>query len=154
LTEDLLGPVKDLPHDVTEKGRRISKGLAQTLVSMKDNIPRDNDGLKKMITTPTHPFTAAVLTGILLIAMDISGFGVFVLVTWTLGNLILNPIGWVLIPVVVAIAFHLKRYFEHDRLNHLRVKKQSLAIRLQRGEIDQPEFERLEKQLFSDYLSK
>lgn len=151
---ELLEAMKDQPKEASKKARRISKDIVRMLVSMKSNIPKDREGLRAAIRDPTHPFTASVLTGLLLLAMELSGFGVFMLVTWVLGNLILNPAGWVLLPIVVAIAFAFRRYFTRQNLERLRMANQKLVEQLQRQEIDQEEFNQLQKQLFDDYIKR
>lgn len=84
--------------------------------------------------------------------MELSGFGIFVVITWILANLILNPLGWFLVPLIVAIGFTYRAYFKQDKLRELKVKLAELERKQERGEISQEVFEAARDKLLSDYF--
>ena len=141
----------DWESDILEKGgdaydagkkrlKDAAKQIAKTMIKLKDSLPRNRDDWKQVIKDPKHPFTAALLALFLLVLMESSGFGVFLLLTWVLGNLVLNPLGWVLVPIIVAIVFHYRRHFTQDRLAALKTKLEELDQRRQREEISQEQY--------------
>ncbi len=77
------------------------------------HLPRDRKGLEQAVRDPKHPFTAAVLSALGLGAANVSGFGIFLVISWILGNLILTPGGIALIPVFVMVV----RAHRRERLN-------------------------------------
>ena len=153
----------DYGEDILEKGgekfegskkelQRIVKEISKTVVKLGDTLPKDKDALGKVVTNSKHPFTMALLSGLVILMMEFSGFGIFMAVTWILGNLILNPIGWVLIPVVVAIAFAFRGHFTRNKLNSLKEQLKELEQKRDMGILTQEEFEVTKDALLSEYF--
>ena len=143
---DLIEKTHDKITEGEEKAKEITKRLTNKLIELKDTIPKDKDQLKEVVTNPKHPFTAALLTGLLLIIMEFSGFGVFMLITWILGNLILNPVGWVLIPVIVAIVIKHRNIFKKSKIEDIKRKLLELEEKLNSGKITKEQYE-IEKEI-------
>jgi uncharacterized membrane protein len=153
----------DWEEDILEKGsekfegskehlRKLSKELAKTLTKLRDTLPKNREEWGQVVGNPRHPFTATLLVGILIILMELSGFTVFLVVTWILGNLILNPVGWILVPLVVAIAFAYRRYFKRGKMKKLKEQLDELERRRDAGELSDEEFEAAKEELFSKYF--
>ncbi|MBN2285944.1 MAG: hypothetical protein JXI43_05810 [Tissierellales bacterium] len=153
----------DWEEDILEKGsetfdagkKRIKEAtseIAKTLLKLRKTLPKDRKEWGKVVTNPKHPFTAALLVGIAILLMELSGFGIFMVITWILGNLILNPIGWLLVPLVVAVGFAFRRYFKRDKLEKLKTKLKELEQRRDLGEITLEEFETRKNQLFTEFF--
>lgn len=136
-----------------EKIKRVSKEVSNGIKSAKKSIPKDMNELKAAIQDPRHPFTAAVLAGLVLVAMELSGFGIFVALTWILGNLILNPFSWVLIPIIVAIAFAYKDNFKKETLSTLRDDFDDIESKRDSGIINEEEYRRARERLITDIIN-
>jgi len=135
-----------------EKAKTISKRVAKSITHLKDTLPRNKEELKQAIKNPRHPFTAALLTGLLLLVMELSGVGVFLALTWILGNLILNPLAWVLIPTVVAIVIAYRNYFKREKVDELRKRLNELEEIHNKGDLSREKYEQEKEQLLSEYF--
>lgn len=151
--EDLL----DRGTQVLDTGKKqlqdAAKQLSKTLLGLRTTLPKNRDEWTKVVTDPRHPFTATLLTGSVIVLMELSGFGIFMLVTWLLANLILNPVGWLLAPLIVAIAFTYRRHFRKAKLDELKQKMQELETQRDCGEMSTDEFEAARNKLFSDFFN-
>lgn len=151
---DLLEVVSRQTTEAKNKALELGKQLARTLILLKDTLPRDKVALKEAISNPQHPFTAALLAGLVILAMELSGFGVFAFATWVLAHLLLNPVGWVLVPVVVAVALAYRNGFKKESIDELRVSIGELDRRVAEGSISRGEYEVLRDQLLATHFSK
>lgn len=153
----------DYEEDILEKGsekiggskkelQKITKEIANTIVKMRDTLPKSKEELAEVVKNPKHPFTAALLSGLVILMMELSGFGVFMAATWILSNLILNPVGWVLIPVVIAITFAFRGHFNRNKLSELKEKLQKLEEQRDAGILSEEEFEQAKDKLLSEYF--
>ena len=106
---NIIDKTADAYIEQKKKLQPLINRLTQLIIEAKRHIPKNKDDLSEAIQDPKHPFTAAVISALVLLLMELSGFGIFIVMSWILGNLILNPIGWVLIPIVVAITFTHKK---------------------------------------------
>ncbi len=142
----------DWEEDILEKGnyayeesKKQLKGaiteITKSLLKLKDSLPKNTDEWSQVVKNPKHPFTATLLTGLIIVLMEFSGFGAFMVTTWILSHLILNPVGWVLIPLIVAIVFSYRRYFKQDRLKKVKECIAELDNRRIAGEITQDEYD-------------
>jgi hypothetical protein len=150
--EDLLEKGSQKLEGSKERLRKLAKELAKTLTKLRETLPKDREEWGQVVRNPKHPFTATLLVGILIIVMELSGFTVFLVVTWILGNLILNPMGWVLVPLVVAIAFAYRRHFKREKMKELQDQLDELERKRDAGEISDEEFEVAKEELFSKYF--
>jgi hypothetical protein len=151
-TEDILEKGGEKIEGSKEHLRKLSKELAQTLTKLRDTLPKNREEWGQVVTNPKHPFTATLLTGLVLIVMEVSGFGVFLAVAWILGNLILNPVGWLLIPLVVAIAFAYRRYFQREKMKKLKAELDELESQRDADELSEEAFEAAREELFARYF--
>lgn len=153
----------DWEEDILEKGsekfegskehlRKLAKELAKTLTKLRDTLPKNREEWGQVVTNPKHPFTATLLVGLAIILMEMSGFGIFLVVTWILGNLILNPVGWILIPLIVAIAFAYRRYFKREQMGKLKTQLDELERKRDAGELTVEEFEAAREELIARYF--
>jgi cytochrome c-type biogenesis protein CcmH/NrfG len=85
--------------------------------------------------------------------MELSGFGIFIALTWILGNLILTPVGWVVIPVVIAIAIAYREKLKKERLERLRHQLDELQRQLDDGDITQEQFEAARDEAIQEILA-
>ena len=83
--------------------------------------------------------------------LELSGFGVFMALTWIVGNLILNPVGWVLIPIVVAIIFHNRDLLTKSKISDLKEQLDNLQAQHVAGDINDVEYDKDE--LHSSHFS-
>jgi hypothetical protein len=141
---------------VYQAGKRRSQEtasqIAKTLLRLKETLPKNKEEWGQVVKNPKHPFTAALLTGFLILLMELSGFGIYVIMAWILGNLVLNPFGWVLIPLTVAIVLTYRSYFKRDRLDKLKKQIKELEIKRDTGEITSEEFENRKNKLLADFF--
>lgn len=135
-----------------DKAKTISKRVAKSIMHLKDTLPRNKEELKQVVKNPKHPFTAALLTGLLILVMELSGIGVFLALTWILGNLILNPLAWVLIPTIVAIAIAYRHYFKREKVDELRKRLNELEELHNKGDLSREKYEQEKEQLISEYF--
>ena len=138
---DLFAEVRGQAARSNSKLKSLSREVAGAIREARTHVPKDREELRQAIQNPKHPFTAAVLTGLVLVAMELSGFGIFMALPWILGNLILNPIGWVLIPVVVAVAIAYRSKLKSERLAELRTRLDDLQRQRDDGVLTQEQFE-------------
>jgi len=134
--------------------RRTSKMIAKSLLELRRSVPKDKADYVRIIRDPRHPFTAALLTGLALLLMEMSGFGVFLAVAWILGNLVLNPLGWVLIPIVVAIAVANRRVFSKQSFLRIRDEINELQKKYDAKEISEGEFELAREKILAQAFDK
>ncbi len=116
-------------------------------------MPRDREDVKEALRNPKHPFTAAVLTGLVIVAMELSGFGIYMAVTTLLAALVLNPVGWVVVPLVVAIAFAYRGKLKSDRLEKLKGQIDDLEKQKEEGLLTPEQFEAARDELVTKLLS-
>lgn len=151
--EDILDKGSELYGSAKKKVKDSTGKIAKTLVSLKDTLPKNKEEWKEVIKNPKHPFTAALLAGLLILMMELSGFGIFMAITWILGNLILNPIGWVLIPLIVAIAFKYRSHFKSDKLDKFKERLRELEQKKESGEITDDDFELEKNKLLGEFFN-
>ena len=151
---DLLEATNRQTTEAKQKASRLGKHLAKTLILMKNTLPKDKTALKEVVVNPQHPFTAALLAGLVILAMELSGFGVFAFATWVLAHLILNPVGWVLVPVVVAVALSYRNGFKKESIDELRASIGELDREVADGKISRVEYEASRDQLLASHFLK
>jgi hypothetical protein len=150
-------------EDIFEKGNetykagkkhaeKVTQQIAKNLLKMKETLPKDGKEWGQVVTNPKHPFTAFLLTGLAIALMELSGFGIFAAVTWILAHLILNPVGWVLVPLVVAVGFSFRGYFKRDKIEKLKNKLKEFEHQRDIGELTQEEFEIQKDKLFKEFF--
>lgn len=141
-----------------EEGRKQFKGavteITKSLLKLKESLPKNTAEWSQVVKNPKHPFTAALITGLVIVLMELSGFGVFMVITWILSNLILNPVGWVLVPLIVAIGFTYRRHFKKDKLTKVKDCIAELERRRIAGEINQEEYETERDKCIQDLLGE
>lgn len=150
--EDIL----DRGEHVLEESRKQLQGAAQqitkTLLALKNTLPKNRDEWTEVVTNPAHPFTATLLAALAILLMELSGFSIFIAATWILANLILNPLGWFLIPLVIAIVFSYRTYFQQERLSGLKAQLAELDQRRDKGELSQESYEVARNTLFAHFF--
>jgi uncharacterized membrane protein len=141
-----------------EEGKKRFEGaiaeITKTLLKLKESLPKSTAEWAQVVKNPKHPFTATLLAGLVLILMELSGFSVFIVITWILGNLILNPVGWILIPLIVAIGFTYRRHFKQDKLKKVKGCIDELDKCRAAGEITQEEYEKERDKCIQDLLGE
>ncbi len=150
---DLLEASRAQSAKFTDKAKSIAKGVAGGITEAGRSLPKDREQLKQAIRDPRHPFTAAVLTGLVLLAMEASGFGVFLALTWILGTLVLTPVGWLLIPAVVAIAFAYRSRFRAENRKQLQEELEVVEKQRESGELTEEEFKAARADLIAQFFS-
>jgi len=150
--EDILEKGNEKIESSKEYLKEVSQEIANTAVKLSDTLPKSKDEWGEVITNPKHPFTAALLSGLVILMMELSGFSVFMAVTWILGNLILNPVGWVLIPIIVAIAFAYRQYFSSEQLTNLKMELNELEMERDKGNLTAEEFQAAKDKLLAEYF--
>jgi hypothetical protein len=150
--EDLLERSNEKFEGSKKELQRVAKEISKSIVKLRDTLPKNKEDLAEVVKNPRHPFTAALLSGLVILMLELSGFGVFMAVTWILGNLILNPVGWVLIPVVVAIAFAFRSYFSRNKLKGLKERLAGLEQQRDTGILTIDEYEASRDELLSEYF--
>lgn len=150
---DLLAESRGQIAKASGKVKRLARSTADAIVDVRRTLPRDREEWAAVIRNPRHPFTAAVLTGLVLVALELTGFGVFLALAWILGSLILNPIGWILIPAVVAIALAHRSRFRTELREQLKHDLDELQRRREAGELSEDEFRAARSELISKYFS-
>ena len=155
----------DWEEDVLEKGsgayeeskkqfKVVIAEITKALLKLKESLPKNTAEWSQVVKNPKHPFTATLLAGLVIVLMELSGFGVFIVIAWILSNLILNPVGWVLVPLIVAIGFTYRRHFKQDRINKVKECIAELDRRKLAGEITQEEYEKGRDQCIQDLLGE
>jgi hypothetical protein len=152
--QDLLEEAGDIIDDAKEKAKELVEKLSKTLIALKDTLPKDKEQFKDVVKNPKHPFTATLLTGLLIVLMELSGFGIFMVVTWIIGNLVLNPFGWVLIPIIVAVAFAYRNYFKKESLEKFKNKLSNLEKKRDGGEITKEQFDIEKNRIIEHFFTK
>jgi|GEM_PF-4569519 len=135
-----------------EKIKELTKVISDHLVELKDTLPKNTDELKEVIQNPRHPFTAALLAGLVILAMELSGFGIFVAISWIIGNLILNPIGWILIPIIVAIGVKYYNHFKGEKFQELKATLKDLEDKKAKGEISEEKYKMQRDELLAKHF--
>jgi len=154
----------ELEEDVLELGgekytqskkeiKRITKEISKSIIKLRSTLPKDKNEWANIVSNPKHPFTAALLSGLVLMMLELSGFGVFMALTWIIGNLVLNPVGWVLIPIVVAVVFHYRDSFTKNKISNLKEQLNELEKKRDSGDLNEVEFEEAKDDLLSGYFS-
>ena len=72
--------------------KAAAKNLSNALIEIKETVPKSREELVTVIRNPGTRFTATLLSGAVLVLMEMSGFGIFIVLAWVLANLILNPL--------------------------------------------------------------
>ena len=153
IEEDILALGGDKYTQGKKEIKRLTKELSKSLVKLRKTLPKNKDEWSVVVTNPKHPFTAALLSGFVILLMELSGFGIFMAITWVLGNLILNPIGWVLIPLVVGTAFHYRDAFAKDKITELKDQLNALQEQHNTGTLTDVEYEQAKDELLASHFS-
>lgn len=132
--------------------KRITKEISKTIIKLRETLPKDKSEWGNIVSNPKHPFTAALLSGLVVLMLELSGFGIFMALTWILGNLILNPVGWVLIPVVVGIVFYYRDSFTKNKITDLKEQLKDLEVKRDVGDLSDGEYEEAKDKLLSGYF--
>jgi len=133
--------------------KRLTKELSKAVIKLRKTLPKNKDEWSNVITNPKHPFTAALLSGLVILLLELSGFGIFMALTWILGNLILNPLGWVLIPLVVGIVFYYRELFTKNKINDLKEKLNNLQEQHNAGNLNDSEYDKAKEELLASHFS-
>jgi hypothetical protein len=150
---DLLEESRGQVGKAKGKLKRLVRSVTDAIIDARKTLPRDRDEWATIVRNPRHPFTVAVLTGLVLIALQLTGFGVFIALIWILASLILNPLGWVLIPIVVAIALAHRSRFRTEIREKLKEELDSLYERREAGELNDDEFQARRSEIIARYFS-
>jgi len=150
---DLLEESRGQVGKAKGKVKRLAKSVADAIVDARNTLPHDRSEWAAIVRNPRHPFTVAVLTGLVLIALQLTGFGVFIALIWILASLILNPLGWVLIPIVVAIALAHRSRFRTEIREQLKQELDALYARREAGELSDEEFKAQRAEIIGRYFS-
>ncbi|MGD8867964.1 MAG: hypothetical protein PVI01_10040 [Gemmatimonadales bacterium] len=150
---DLIAESRGQVGKAKGKVKRLAKSVTDAIVDARNTLPRDRDEWAAIVRNPRHPFTLAVLTGLVLIALQLTGFGVFIALIWILASLILNPLGWVLIPIVVAIALAHRSRFRTEIREKLKEELDNLYAQREAGELSDEEFKEKRSEIIARYFS-
>jgi sugar-specific transcriptional regulator TrmB len=131
---------KKLTKEIKKNLQSISAVLKKQFKLLAKEVPKDPGELKKAIRDPQHPFTIAVLTAIALLSMEASGFGIFWIVAWFLGNVILTTVGIVAIPIVVAIWFQYRKTLEQRTFLSIVKELRQMWGQYNNGELSDTDF--------------
>ena len=153
IEEDILALGGEKYTHSKKEIKRLTKELSKKIIQLRKTLPKSKDEWSDIVTNPKHPFTAALLSGLVIIMLELSGFGVFMALTWLVGNLILNPVGWVLIPIVVAIIFHNRDLLTKSKISDLKEQLDNLQSRHVAGDINDVEYDRAKDELLSSHFS-
>lgn len=149
---DLLEKSSQTFETNKKRAKQATKYTLKQLIKLKKKLPKDKKELKDAIKNPRHPLTASILSGIVLIFLEMSGFSIFLILTWILGNLILNPLGWFLIPIVVAVIFYHRDKFKKNKITEARIKFKLLDAKKKKGKITEQEFKIERNKLISKFF--
>ncbi len=58
--------------------------LSKTIVKLRKTLPKNKDEWSDVIKNPKHPFTAALLSGLVILLLELFGFSIFMALTWLL----------------------------------------------------------------------
>jgi len=150
---NIFEKTSELYKEQKERLKPLLDRLTKLIIEAKDHVPKNQPDLQEAIKNPRHPFTAAVITAIVILLMELSGFGIFMILTWILGNLILNPMGWVIIPSVVAIVFTHRESLKNKKIKEMGRLIKDLEEKLNNNEIDKDEFDRKRDEIFEQYFN-
>ena len=152
--ENILEKTGETYEAAKKQFKKSVDEITKALVKLKDSLPKNKEEWTQVVKNPKHPFTATLLAGLALILMEMSGFGVFVVVTWILGNFILNPFGWVLVPLIVAIGFTYRRHFKQEKLSELKMKLKELEQQRDAGTLSKEDYEREKDKILKDFFGE
>ena len=85
--------------------------------------------------------------------MELSGFGIYLAIPWIIGNLILNPLGWILIPIIVAIVVHYYNRLKGDKFNELKEALKDLEEKKLKSEISEEEYKKQRDELLAKHFN-
>jgi hypothetical protein len=153
IEEDILALAGEKYNKSKKEVKRLTKELSKTIIKLRKTLPKNKDDWSTIVTNPKHPFTAALLSGLVILMLELSGFGIFMILTWILGNLILNPVGWVLIPIVVAVVFHYRDSFTKNKISGLKEKLNNLEAQHEAGDLNDAEHDKAKDDLLASHFS-
>ena len=88
--EDLLEKGSQALEAQKKRLKDAASEIAKSLLTLRDTFPKNREQWGEVVRNPKHPFTAALLSALLILLMELSGFGIFMVITWILANLILR----------------------------------------------------------------
>ena len=139
-TIDLLEKADDLTEEAKSKIEDVTERILESLRDLKEDVPTDTDELQSMANDASHPVTAAILSGLVLLASEISGFGVYALITTILGTIVLTPTGWIFIPAIVYVIFAYRNKLKEQNLTNLKSKIKEIDREFEEGDITEEEY--------------
>lgn len=150
---DLIEKASSLTDEAKRKIKKVTKRIIQSLGDVKESTPKSRDDLMSMANDASHPVTATILSGLVLLASEISGFGVFALLTTILGTVILTPAGWVFIPALVYVIFAYRKKLKGENLVELKNRIQELDTKLEEGDISKSEHNARRDDLIEEHFA-
>ena len=151
--EDILALGGEKYIQSKKEVKRLTKELSKTIIKLRKTLPKDKKEWSTIVTNTRHPFTAALLSGLIILMLELSGFGIFMALTWILGNLILNPVGWVLIPIVVAVVFHYRDLFAKNKISGLKEQLNNLQAQHEAGDLNDDDYGKAKDDLLANHFS-
>lgn len=149
---DLIEKASSLTDEAERKVEEVTKRVIQSLSDVEGNIPKSRDELAAMANDASHPVTATILSGLVLLASEISGFGVFALLTSILGTM-LTPAGWVFIPALVYVIFAHRKKLRDENLVELKDRIQELDAKLEEGKVGKDEYNTRRNDLIEEHFA-
>ena len=151
---DLFKAASDLTDRARIRVKNVTERMVKALQRVRNELPDDREKWKEVISNPKHPITASVLAALSLLAAEISGFGIFALLTTILGTMVLAPIGWAFIPLIVAIILAYRKQLEEEQLSELKKEINELDEMRESGGMNEDEYYEKRNEIVGSYFSE
>lgn len=141
--------------NVEKELKAIRKVAIGRIDALRKSLPEDKKKLVETLRDPSDPFTLAVITSIVLIAIEMSSASISVAVAWLLGGgALVAATGGLIIPLVIAVWFYNKEMVENERFSeHTKRILRGVLKEYKDGEIGEEKFNKITENLVDQIIN-
>ena len=136
-----------------EVGERLKASLGDLSGELEELASNPSSGFSRLVSDPSHPVSAAILSALAILAAELSGFAVFAALTTLVGTLVLSPVGWFAVPLMLLLALAYKDRLTGETASKVNSQLQELDEKREHGELDEETYQAKRKRIIKDHFS-
>lgn len=152
-TIDLVGEAAELTDDQKEKIKEETNALIRDLGDIDAEVPTNTDELQSIANDAGHPITATILGALIPLVAEVSGVGVYGMVTTILRTVIYSPSAWMYLPAIVYVLFMQGQNLVGAELQSAHSDIEELDTEFQEGNLAQEEYEQKRQDVIAQHVS-
>lgn len=150
---DLVGEAAELTDEQKEEIKEGTNALVSDLGDIDAEVPTDTDELESIANDAGHPVTATILGALVPLVAEVSGVGLYGMVTTILRTIIYSPSAWTYLPAIVYVIFMQGQNLVGADLQSVSSDIEELETELDEGNIGQDEYEQQKQDVIAGHVS-